>query len=565
MSSYHALESERSMTAYLLPDCFPDHLAATHGSDASLPPPGVDCHGDSTMRRRYATLGLLVLLCLVPRAFMAWKIGGICPDAVVYIQVAESFDKGLSFQGMFPRFGLNLYPVALMLLHRAGWDWELAGKIWNVMIACLTVLPLYGWVRRQFDDRVALAAGCLYALHAELIRSSPEGIRDPTFWFFMMLSLYLLWRAITEVRLPFFLLGGLALALAAMTRSEGLFLLVPLLLWSFWRGTRTHHAPRDEYVPALRRKLVLGVMLAVGVFPALSVLAVLFWFRNHAPWEMVRTMPFGFVETWIHAGLAGLSGRDATVSAASCIRGTKMLGVFASAMFKGMTPVFILFACIGVAGWWHTWKRRDHQVMFYTVLLFLLAIWIHMNVAQETSKRYFLPVALVMSPFAALGLLASSRQLLRWAESRRWSVNARQLASWMPLLLFGVLSLGNVAVCDYRQRAGQAELGRWASNEFGPLPALLGPSGATQVVTYYARGQYQQFTQHDNERTIEDLMGHAPFDIILLPDDHEALHSQSELLRHAVGLGYRPLDDQPFLGKIRDMAVLVRRHSSSKD
>ena len=101
-----------------------------------------------------------------------------------------------------------------------------------------------------------------------------------------------------------------------------------------------------------------------------------------------------------------------------------MVGLFASAMFKGMTPVFALFTCIGVAGWWQTWKRRDHQAMFYTVLLFLLAIWIHLNVAQETSKRYFLPVVLVMSPFAALGLLACCRQLLRWAESRRWGLQA---------------------------------------------------------------------------------------------------------------------------------------------
>ena len=115
----------------------------------------------------------------------------------------------------------------------------------------------------------------------------------------MVLSLYLLWRAIAEVRLPFFLLGGLAMALAAMTRSEGLFLLVPLLLWSFWRGTgivRVMAPGTPREASALRRKLLLGVMLAVGVFPALLVLASLFWFRGHAPWELVRTKPLEFVE-----------------------------------------------------------------------------------------------------------------------------------------------------------------------------------------------------------------------------------------------------------------------------
>ena len=150
---------------------------------------------DSHDRRRRRWLLLLVLLCLLPRAFMAWKIGGICNDAAVYIQVAESFDRGSLHEDKHNRFALNLFPAVLMLLHRAGLDWELAGKLWNVAVSCLTVLPLYGWVRRQFDDRTALAAGGLYALHSELIRSSPEGFRDPTYWFLMVLSFYLLWRA----------------------------------------------------------------------------------------------------------------------------------------------------------------------------------------------------------------------------------------------------------------------------------------------------------------------------------------------------------------------------------
>ncbi len=307
------------------------------------------------------------------------------------------------------------------------------------------------------------------------------------------------------------------------------------------------------------------MILAVGIFPALLVLASLFWFRNYAPWEMVRTKPLEFVGTWVQAGWARLSGQDATVSAASGIYWTALAGRFASAMVKGMTPVFILFACIGVAGWWQTWKRRDHQVMFCTAFLFFLAIWIHLNVAQETAKRYFLPVALVMLPFAALGLLAFSRQLLRWAESRRWSLNASRLASWMPLLLFGVFSLGNVASCDYRQRAGQAELGRWAHSKFGRTPKLLGPDGVTQVVSYYARGWYVGFAQNANDRANEEHMQRGAFDIILLPDDYGTSHGHADLLQYAAGLGYGPLDRQPFSGKLRNLVVLVRRNSIAKN
>jgi hypothetical protein len=550
------------MTAHPLPGHLPDRLATTSRSDIAWPPPEQGSNDLSPARGRWKWL--LLLLCLVPRALMAWKIGGLCPDSVVYIQVAESFDKGLLHQDVHPHFGLNLFPAVLLLLHRAGLDWELAGKLWNVAISCLTVLPLYGWVRRQFDDRVALAAGCLYALHAQLIRVSPEGIRDPTFWFFLVLSLYLLWRAIAEVRLPLFVLGGVAMAMATLTRSEGLFLLAPLLLGSVWRGRALAAIPRDapREASALRRKLALGLLLAVGVFPALLVLASTFWFRGHAPWELIRTRPLGLVEQWVRTGLAMPASHDA---AAATMPWTTMVGRFVSAMFKGMTPVFALFTCIGAAGWRQTWKRRDQQVMFYTVPLFLLAIWIHLSVAEETTGRYFLPVALVMSPLAALGLLACSAQLSRWADRRRWGLKTRRLASCMPLLFFTAFSLGNVFASDYRQRAGQAELGRWTRNEFGPSPGLLGPGGVTQVVTYYARGRYVLFAQNDNDQAIETLLRQRPFDIVLLPDQQEPLPGRADLLRHAAAMGYGPIDGRRFSDQLRKMVVLARRNSGPKN
>ena len=283
--------------------------------------------------------------------------------------------------------------------------------------------------------------------------------------------------------------------------------------------------------PERLRKLLLGVVLCVGVFPALLVLAALFWFRGHAPWELVRTKPLEFVGPWMHACLASLSGHSATASTASGVGWTRLAGRFASAMFKGMTPVFTLFTCLGVASWWSTWKRREHQAMFYTVLFFLLAISIHLSAAQETSSRYFLPVVLVMSPFAALGLLACSAQLLRWAESGRWNLNATRLAALLPLLFFGIFSVGNVVLCDYRQRGGQADLGRWTHNEFGPAPALLGPVGVTQVVAYYSQGQCKLFDLDVDDQVIGDVLRQGSFDMVLLPDNHETSQGRCELLR----------------------------------
>ena len=91
-----------------------------------------------------------------------------------------------------------------------------------------------------------------------------------------------------------------------------------------------------------------------------------------------------------------------------------------------------------------------------------------------------------------------------------------------------------------------------------PRRRLLGPGGVTPVVAYYARGHCEVFDQHDDDRVIEDLIRQGSFDIVLLPDNRGLLHGRSDLLRHAAGLGYGPIDDRQLADGLRNMVVLVR-------
>jgi hypothetical protein len=192
-----------------------------------------DCR-PARVRLRLGVLITLVMLALVPRALMALRIPSIDPDGVLYVQLAKSLEAGDLRSGL-QHMALNVYPVSLMLLHRLGLEWELAAAVWGVAVSSLVVLPLWGWVRRQYDDRVALVACLLYVVHPKFIEWSPEVMRDQTFWFLFALTIYWMWRAVTEVSYGHFIAAGAALTAASLTRIEGLFLLVPLVLWTFWR------------------------------------------------------------------------------------------------------------------------------------------------------------------------------------------------------------------------------------------------------------------------------------------------------------------------------------------
>ena len=87
----------------------------------------------------------LFILCLVPRMIMAWKMPGICPDAVLYISLGKAIEAG-RFQEAMGQIRFNIYPVILSCLHHFGLSWETAGVAWGVAIASCTVLPLFGWI-----------------------------------------------------------------------------------------------------------------------------------------------------------------------------------------------------------------------------------------------------------------------------------------------------------------------------------------------------------------------------------------------------------------------------------
>lgn len=231
----------------------------------------------------YRTPWVLWMVALVCRAGAAlWWGDLLWADSVFYRQVADALEKG-DFTNAFASLGLNLYPVILMWLDRLGdWvgaDWTLMGKWWSVLLSSLAVLPLYGWVRRLFNDRIAFWAGLFFAIHPHLVGHSPLIIRDPTYWFLFNLALYLSWRAVAEADWRLFLGAGIAIGLAMYTRIEGILLGAVVLGWAFWRASLVREA---------RWRVVFGTLLAVAVIPAGVVAVNLTWLRQHPRWEWGR-------------------------------------------------------------------------------------------------------------------------------------------------------------------------------------------------------------------------------------------------------------------------------------
>ncbi len=477
-------------------------------------------------------IAVLLVLCLLPRAWRAAQLDVPCPDGTFYMQVASLLERG-DYAAAFQQMPINTFPFALAGLHHLGLDWPLAGKLWGVTLATLTVLPLFGWLRRQTDDRVATISSLFYAAHPTFIEWSPELVRDGTFWFLTVITLYHGFRAVTEVRIGHYLAAGLVLTLAVHTRFEGWFLLIPIVLWSGWRWLA---------LTEQRGRLLIGFAGCLSICPALIVGAQLIWPQASAnqPWGSMHRVVY--VQNWLKSLVAKPdsapqiasaaapssaaspaatpssqpaatqpgassppSGQEAAAESDSklwsevyphytatgvyeLLPPRKAFGMLFRTLYRGVDAVFGLCLLIGWWNWRYVWIRRDFLPLFLITMAVMLGMWIHLTQVYGSSSRYALPLALAAMPYPAVGLLTicrGVRWLFHWLTKRQAAL-AYVFAGVMLLVTMGGWIDALTAHEPGRER--EAALGRWMKDEYG-ANRRVAFAGHLNLVGYFAQCQ----------------------------------------------------------------------------
>jgi 4-amino-4-deoxy-L-arabinose transferase-like glycosyltransferase len=523
----------------------------------------------STAERKSAEIGLLAALvvgCLVPRAIMAWKLDALCNDAIFYIGLAENFERG-NLEDGFGRLGLNTFPPVLAALHRAGFSWEGASKTWGVLMASLAVLPLYGWVRRQFDRRTALVAALLYAFHPKLVEWSPELLRDPTFWFLSALSLYASWRAAAEASLGWYLAAGVSIALAAHTRFEGWFFYLPLLFWSFFGNSRRFGAERW----LAYRKRATGIALSAAISPLLVLLVNITVLGDQARWQLGNFDRLEYVALWCRAVWPGsrnpasdasdlrplaVAGSNTTILPAYAQNAPpiaarmsigKMVRRYANAFRRGFGGLFGLAWLIGFAFGRGRWLRADHGVLAALAACIGAAAWIHLWYGQATSSRYFLTIVLLACPCAATGWLRVYDRL-----SHQRPRLATMVLAFLVTLLVGV---GELLADHHDGRSREAALGRWLLAELGK-DRRIATVTPMPLIGFYARATTMIVPLH---QALPAAWPEPPIDAIVATSRGAEVSAMAHFTALARERGFEPVDRRqlPSGHNYRDIVVLM--------
>ncbi len=427
----------------------------------------------------------------------------------------------------------------LAALHRAGFGWESAAKFYGVLAATLAVIPLFGWVRRQFDDRVAVIACLLYAAHPKLIEWSPEAVREPSFWFFFLTAIYFLWRAAVEVDWRLFVVGGIATALTCLTRFEGWFLLLPLCGWALVRFC---------YLRTARWRLAGGWACSLVAIP------IVFYAFGHllpegADWNHVRLDPVERAGAWLlswnvkepaagapakaAASSVPLTAADLTDPHAADWTLLQAAGMMLNVCERGFTPLFAVLMFGGYLTHLRFFHRSDNLPLLLLVLAVAAGVWIHLWFAHQASSRYVLTIVLLSTRNAAVGLLDFGRLAESWL-AKRWP-RARLAATTGLLVVVSLVGTVDAVSSDFKSREALAGLGNWIYAEYGAASIVVGSESQLALVGFYAQGEAYPFPTALAGDALANWLDDVDPDVVVISKRRQSAADYEPILRSANG------------------------------
>lgn len=518
---------------------------ARHGSFCRLAE-----SANSSYRLRWRVLALLAAACFVPRLVAGWRWDIIWGDTLCYLAAAEALEAG-NLELAFKDFGLNVYPAILCLIRKVADDWQTAAKWFSVAAAVLTVLPLFGWLRRQFDDRLAII-GCLcYAFHGKLVAVSPLAIRDPVFWLFVAAAMYWAWRAAAEVRLAAFAAAGAAFTLAVHTRTEGWLLLAPMVLWP---------ALRFATAGTARLRLAAGTALCLAVMPATVTSLNLTVLRSCPQWQIIPARHVALARDWATARTAAqpvASGTEAPAENSRLAAAQQWLAVrlhlarqILVRAVKGFTYVGTFLTLCGVLSYRRLTSKPENLPIWLMCLGLTAMIWVRYQRAG-LDIRYFLPMVILLTGWMALGynwlervvlrrlLLLRPQALLSVQTDHRpspavWRKTAA-LGALAAVLITGSLAEAKLPAAKIMRR--QIVLGQWIAEVLGPNQRIAGGPENLVLLSWYAKGtvvlHFDPIRLADEDNALADLQRAQPDVVVLLVAESNAASCRAIVSRLA--------------------------------
>ncbi len=390
---------------------------------------------------------------------------GIANDGCSYARLANEIARG-NFQEVLTYLLPPLFPVFTAGASYIFRDIELSGRMVSCIFGSLTVFPLYFLVRNIFDRKIALITVLFFVVHPYLSQASGEVLTEALYFFFVTSIASLCWIALQKRKAALFLVVGLLLSLASLTRSEG-FILTFLVFGWIWLANFCK-------ISAEIRWKFISCFFCLIIFIATSFLYIFFIHQKTGRWQIDPRQ-----EQYIGAFFKPISEDQTPLQkAGSLVKYRISMNVprIPSHLARAYHPVFLLLLLFGVIG---RKRFKGFKIGEAYILSFVLYRITILTALAGINDRYFyafIPMALC---WAGTGFWEIDYGLQEKFENKSLSVGKGRISRFSIIILVVIM-----AICLPRalrpirkHRAIQREAGYWLKENAGEKDfAVVSPS-----------------------------------------------------------------------------------------
>lgn len=376
------------------------------------------------------------MACAVWWGYYVKNFDGLTCDSRRYAGIARNIVKGKGFVEVEPwpiRFAYDIEPpfyvnrippvhpfMIAWLFYLFGISEEIVAYSSGIFF-CLTVPLVYLFAESLFNKKVALMSAIFFVFDGTVLKYSISGLIEPTFTFFLLLSLYLLYKSVSYKQ---YLFSGAVFALSYLIRPEAsiYFLLVLGYIW-FGSDRKKHN-----------NMLIFSVGFLTSIIPYLIWKYIRFGnpFFELNTFLLLRNTSTFPGDTIMRSLLADISPISFMLTHPQVFLGKLCSGIneLYSSIFRLTNPYIMALFVVGVykvINWENSRQERLRRLLY---VLFLVQIIFTSLTSADQGTRF-------LTPFLPLIIIFSLEMVFSFLE-RKFKNKSFLLAS-APLISLFVL------------------------------------------------------------------------------------------------------------------------------
>lgn len=421
--------------------------------------------------KQIRTVVTIVLIAVAMRLYVKRVMFVTAKDTLWFVTGARAIAQG-NFEAWFAQHQHPLTGLCVWLSGLLTGDWILGGRLFNVVIGSLSVIPAYLLGRVLFGHWAGLCAAWFLAFHAHAARFSADVLSEPLYLFCVLWAALFGLLAIQDRKRRWLVLCGVASGLAYLTRPEGLGVALATAGWVCCQHIRSL---RSDWRERLTRLLTLALPCVLLVAPYMANIGgptrkkkatEIIKFRRVGSEKGVTSVPGESQAELIVKGTAEVDRKRP-----SAIRYyTESAYNLASKLVSACTHVLVPFVVIGLLCRRRARGSRIGALYIGSVvLLYLLVLYGVRTTAGYVSRRHAFPVAIMLLTWSGAGAVV----IAQWLSRIRAFANSRAAAMRWVMAVMAVLLVARTVEPQSTRNVGEAQAGLWIRHNCSGEPKVI--------------------------------------------------------------------------------------------